>query len=365
MRILIVTQRLDAEHDVLGFFAGWVEALASASDGVEVIAQWLGDRSTGADVTVHSLGKERGAGKPRQLARLQRILWRCLVRDRAADLVFCHMCPEYVPLCAPLARLAKVPLVLWYTHGTASARLRLAVRLADRTFTASLEGFPRELRDRAGPEVVALGHGIDIRKFTVTPLPPDEGPRVVLSAGRISPVKDHALVVRAFAELLRRTGRRDLKLRVAGGAPLPEHRAVTRELERTVAGEGLEDAVSLLGPVPYPEIHRQLAACHVFASASRTGSLDKAVLEAMACGRPTVTSNPAFGPELEGYEGRLTFRPGDAADLAAKLEVLLALPRPKLESLGSELASRVGARHDLHNFARRVVREARRIAGRP
>lgn len=362
MRILIVSQRLDAEHDVLGFFTGWVEALAGAADGVEVIAQWLGDQPPSAATAVHSLGKERGLGKPRQLARLQRILWRRLVRERAADLVLCHMCPEYVPLCAPLARAARVPLALWYTHGTGSARLRLAVRLADRTFTASLEGFPRAA---AGPNVIALGHGIDTHAFPITPLPPDGGPRVVLSAGRISPVKGHQLVVRAFATLLRRTRRRDLELRIVGGAPLPEHRPVARELERLVAAEGLEAVVSLPGPVPYPEIHRQLAECHVFASASDTGSLDKAVLEAMACGRPVLTSNPAFGPELSGLEDRLIFRPGDVADLADKLESLLTLPRPRLEAIGLELAGRVAARHDLRDFARRLVREARRITGRP
>ena len=107
MRILIVTQRLDAEHDVLGFFAGWVEALAAAADRVEVVAQWVGEHPFAAATPVHSLGKEGGAGKLRQLARLERVLWRRLIRRRAVDLVFCHMCPEYVPLCYPLARLGN------------------------------------------------------------------------------------------------------------------------------------------------------------------------------------------------------------------------------------------------------------------
>ncbi len=355
MRILIVTQRLDASHDVLGFFAGWVEALAAVAE-VEVVTQWLGDHPFGDTVPAHSLGKERGAGKLSQLARLQRILWRRVVHRRAIDLVFCHMCPEYVPLCYPLARLARVPVTLWYTHGTGNARLRLAVRLADRTLTASLEGFPWSLS--ASPKVTALGHGIDTRRFTVTPLPED-GPRVVVSVGRLSPVKDHALVVAAFAALLRRTGRRDLRLRIVGGPPLPEHRAVAHELERLIAAEGLEESVSLAGPVPHGEIPRYFASGHVFVSASRTGSLDKVGLEAMACGRPVLTSNPAFRPELEGFEERLMFREGDAGDLADKLESLLSREVADLEPLGRELAGRIGGRHDLDSFAMRLLEACR------
>src|SRR5206468_1026468 len=145
----------------------------------------LGIAST---ITVQSLGKDGGASKLAQLVRLQRILYDTIVRRRAVDLIFCHMCPEYIPLCYPLARLRGIPIVLWYTHATDSARLRLAVALAQRTLTASLPGFPFR-----HPKVTPVGHGIDTRKFRISPLPPSD-PRVIVSIGRISPVKDHETV---------------------------------------------------------------------------------------------------------------------------------------------------------------------------
>jgi hypothetical protein len=82
----------------------------------------------------------------------------------------------------------------------------------------------------------------------------------------------------------------------------------------------------------------------VMVNASRTGSIDKVVLEAMACGALPLTCNEAFvpllGPELSA---RLTFRLGDPADLAAGVQRLLALPPGEAAALGARLA-RAGGR---------------------
>jgi glycosyltransferase involved in cell wall biosynthesis len=251
-----------------------------------------------------------------------------------------------VLLCTPAARLAGVPIALWYTHGTSNARLRLAVRLSRRVLTASLPEFPLK-----SPKVLGLGHGIDTQRLGPLALPPGPG-RTVVSVGRISPVKDHALVVRGFAQLLARTGREDLRLRIVGGPPRPEHEATLNQLRALVVAEGLSDRVELVGAVPHRSISRELAAGHVFVSASRTGSLDKAVLEAMACARPVLVSNPAFRTELS--DTRLSFREGDAHDLADKLEALISLSTCELEALGSTLARSVIERHDLAGFVARL-----------
>jgi hypothetical protein len=64
-------------------------------------------------------------------------------------------------------------------------------------------------------------------------------------------------------------------------------------------------------------------------SASKTGSLDKAPLEGMACGRVAVVSGAAFRAEVQGFEDLLMFRQDDCVDLADKLtEILRADRRP-------------------------------------
>ena len=90
-------------------------------------------------------------------------------------------------------------------------------------------------------------------------------------------------------------------------------------------------------------------------SASRTGSLDKSVLEAMASGRPILISNPSFRTELVGQEELLMFREGDAGHLGEQLERLVALDNEKLEALGRRLARRIVGRHDLKGFVRRLA----------
>ena len=59
---------------------------------------------------------------------------------------------------------------------------------------------------------------------------------------------------------------------------------------------------------------------------SPVGLFDKAALESMACGVPTVVCNPAFAPLLSERAGLLlTDGPGDARGLRERLASLLAL----------------------------------------
>ena len=346
MRILLITQAVDPEHDLLGFFPGWIRALRSRID-VQVVAQQTG-RGIDQD-HIDSLGKEIGRGKIAQLVRLQGIL---LNRSNHYDAVLCHMCPEYVLPSRPAAAVRGVPVLLWYTHGTASRALRLAHRLADRIFTASERDYPLV----GDGKVVQLGHGIDLKMFTPSPLPNDStAPRTILSIGRLSPVKGHEVLIHAAAVLNQRASAPPFQVRIVGGPPMGLHELYVEDLRQLVISQGLEGVVVMEGRAPYTEIPSHHAQSHLFVSASRTGSLDKAVLEAMACGRPVVTSSSSFQGELVGQEDRLMFRAGDPEDLADHLEDLLREDLASLQSLGTALAESVAERHELEAFADRLV----------
>ncbi|MGH7823153.1 MAG: glycosyltransferase family 4 protein, partial [Candidatus Binatia bacterium] len=332
MRILLVTQRIDDDDDLLGFFVEWVRRLAARVEAVHVVAREVRSHSLPPNVRVHSLGKEHGAGRLSRLARLQAILFRLLVRERSADAVLCHMCPEYALAAYPAARATGAPLFLWYTHGSPSLWLRLAHVVSNAILTASLDGFPL-----SGTNVVPTGHGIDLAKFRAGGARAENGKRVLLSLGRISPVKAHEVVIRALSQLVHENGMTDLELRIVGETPLPSQRWYFDGLQRLVRHEQLENRVRFVGSVPYRDIHRHLRECDVFVSASKTGSLDKAPLEAMASGKAVLTSNTAFRAELGGLEDRLMFRQDDAGDLAAKLGGLLDVDRGELTAIGERL----------------------------
>jgi glycosyltransferase involved in cell wall biosynthesis len=114
------------------------------------------------------------------------------------------------------------------------------------------------------------------------------------------------------------------------------------------------------GAVPYREVPRWYADSTLVVNASLTGSLDKVVLEAMASGRPVLSCNEAIPPVLAslGTEREaLHFAPGDAAQLAARIEALLERGPAGRAELGGRLRAIVRAGHEVEALMARLVRE--------
>ena len=272
MRLLIVTQTVDSEDPLLGFFHRWIEEFAKHVERVEVICLKEGHHILPTNVRIHSLGKERGArGRATYALRFLSLAWR-LRHDY--DAVFVHMNPEYVVLAGPLWRLLNKPIALWYTHKTVNLKLRIAVFFAHTVLTASAESF--RLRTK---KVRILGHGIDTNFFS-----PNLGVMrgsTVLSAGRLSPIKRHDLVIRAAKHFPN-------EVRIAGDGPEMQN------LKNLAESLSLSSSVRFLGPQTQKELREEYRRAGVFVHASETGSLDKVVLEALACGLPVITTSPAL-----------------------------------------------------------------------
>jgi len=288
MKLLIVTQAIDINDPVLGFFCRWVEEFARATrslgevgkhtEHVEVICLKLGKFNFPKNVRVHSLGKEKlkiENGKLKILSRLRyawrflSIVWR-LRHDY--DAVFVHMNPEYVILGGPLWRLLGKRVTLWYTHKSVNAKLRLAAFFSDVIFTASKESFRLENK-----KVRVMGHGIDTDFFC--PDPSVARGDWLLSVGRLMPSKRHDLAIqRAVQE-----GR---VLRIAGEGPERAH------LEALAHTRGA--TVQFLGALSQAQLRDEYRTAAYLIHTSETGSLDKVVLEALACGLPVRTNDPAL-----------------------------------------------------------------------
>src|SRR2546430_1831582 len=109
MRLLIVTQAVDRADPILGFFHRWIEGFASRVEHVSVIGQRVGEYSLPPNVSVHSLGKERGLSRWRQTILFWRLLWR---HRHEYDAVFVHMVPLWVVLGGPLWLFRGTPVYL-------------------------------------------------------------------------------------------------------------------------------------------------------------------------------------------------------------------------------------------------------------
>src|SRR5438093_3768606 len=155
-RLVFLTQAVDPAHPALAATVAQIRALAARVDEVVVLAQSASRAELPDNVRVRTFGASTRAGR---LVRFERELARTL----PADAVVAHMIPVYVVLAAPLVRLRRIPLLLWFTHWKASSTLRAAERLATAIVSVDRRSFPL-----ASPKVRPIAHGIDVTEFACT-----------------------------------------------------------------------------------------------------------------------------------------------------------------------------------------------------
>ena len=361
MRVLFITQVVDRADDNLGAVHGWIEALAREVDSVQVLALRTGTVDLPRNVSIHSLGKDRGYGKLRQLQIFHSVAGHLAFR-RQVDLFFPHMVPRYALLVAPYRFLLGIPTVMWYAHNSADLRLKLANLCVDRFVSVSRDSFPL---DPARCEVV--GHGVDTELFKPPENVPgrgEEGTIRFLSLGRISPRKELDTLVSAADLLVNRWGRQKLEFVVAGAPLAPSDHDYYRRLRSRVEELGLERLFQFVGGIPHSETVRQIQKCDFFVNMHVEGGLGKAVLEAMSCARPAFVSTPTYYEQFPSYGESFLFRPRDHEELALKMRDALEIPEEERLRIGNDLREWVVREHDVRRQMSRIVDVFRSVGRR-
>lgn len=361
MRLLILTQKVDKNDDVLGFFYFWIKEFAEHCQNIIVIALELGDyKELPKNVKVLSLGKENKNfklfKKLKYIFRFYKYIWQ---ERKSYDSVFVHMNPEYVVLGGLFWRVLSKKVGLWYTHKAVNLKLRLAEILAHIIFTASRESFCLTSK-----KVKVLGHGIKVSEF-VRPKINSQKPEIqreefkIITIGRISPIKDYETLIKAIEFLDKEFKRDDKRLLVEIiGRPITEKdNRYFLELQNIVKQKGLEKIIEFKGAVPNKEIVSYLSQADLFAHMSRTGSLDKAVLEAMAVGLPIISSNKAVINDVLDKElkDKLGYPEGNAKVMSERIKEIISLSLEEREKLGGKLRDIVKRDHSLEKLARNII----------
>jgi glycosyltransferase involved in cell wall biosynthesis len=139
--------------------------------------------------------------------------------------------------------------------------------------------------------------------------------RFVLDLGTLEPRKNIPALIRGYAAARQRGITEPLVL--AGGRGWGE-----LELEPLIARLGLTNDVRLVGFIPAAEQTLWYNAATLFAFLSRYEGFGLPVLEAMACGTPSIASNLGSLPEVVGDAGALV-DPDDDQAVGAVLATLL------------------------------------------
>jgi len=120
--------------------------------------------------------------------------------------------------------------------------------------------------------------------------------------------------------------------------------------------------VEFRAAVSYSRIEKEYADCDVFVNTAIRHSIDKAPLEAMACGRVLLTSNRNFHPLLGRHAELLVANDEHPGDLARKIVNAARMEPSEREKLGLALREIVVRDHDLHRLMKNI---AEIIAGLP
>jgi glycosyltransferase involved in cell wall biosynthesis len=141
-------------------------------------------------------------------------------------------------------------------------------------------------------------------------------PGLIVSIGRLSPEKDHLALVRAFSQI-RTPGAR---LVLVGEGPLRP------QIEALIASLGIKDRVQLTGQVSDP--FEWLMRASLSVTSSWFEGLGNALIEALACGTPVVSTDCPHGPReiLAGGEFGTLVPVGDVAAMAAAIDKALNQP---------------------------------------
>jgi len=191
---------------------------------------------------------------------------------------------------------------------------------------------------RAGDAVLIRGAGIDLTKFRMVP-EPEQGPVVVILTARMLWDKGIREFVEA-ASLIKKQGAAVRFLLV--GSPDPDNPAsISQKILESWANEG---GIEWLGH--RTDIAELLAASHIVCLPSYREGLPKSLLEALACGRPIVTTDVPGCRETvrPGYNGRLV-PARDPVSLAGALLQLIQNPaeRKAFGTNGRKMAEEIFA----------------------
>lgn len=318
-------------HEVFGRLARWgheVVVLSSGFPGCQA-------RETLDRMEIHRVGSRMtfGLHAPRYLKRhLDPNQFHVVVEDL-----------NKVPIFMPFWTHRPVVLLVHHLFGTtafreASLPVAAATWLLERSVPRVFKDIPvvavsestaADLRSRGllGQEIAVVPNGVDLEAFT--PGAPEDrfSTPTVLYLGRLKRYKGIDLVLRATARL-RKKGTA-LRLLIAGkGNDLPRLRRLREKLR-------LGDTVDFLGYVPEEEKARLLRRSWLHILTSPKEGWGISILEASACGTPTVASDsPGLRDAVADGRTGILVPHGDVEALSGAIFRILRDPQAR-ERMGA------------------------------
>lgn len=195
----------------------------------------------------------------------------------------------------------------------------------------------------------AVAHcGVDLNRFACSSQnQPGSTHLKIVCVGRLVPEKGQSLLIEAVAEMNR--------LGIPGMLTLAGDGPQRVRLEKQARGAGLAGHVNFVGTIAHDRVPALLRENDVFCLPSFAEGIPVVLMEAMACGLPTISTNVAGIPELIRHrESGLLVEPGRVDLLVDALAALAADPDLRT-ALGGRGRERVASEFEASRCARDVA----------
>jgi glycosyltransferase involved in cell wall biosynthesis len=177
--------------------------------------------------------------------------------------------------------------------------------------------------------------------------------RRLICVGRLCEQKGQLLLIDAARQLSERGTKFELVL--AGDGEM------RGELEALIARYKLQDIVRIAGWISSDQVREEILAARALVLPSFAEGLPVVIMEAMALGRPVISTFVAGIPELidPGQHGWL-IPAGDAVALASAMQACLDAPPEMISTMGRAARTKVLERHDIDKEAGKLAELFRR-----
>ena len=166
-----------------------------------------------------------------------------------------------------------------------------AVVVMTRAAAEDMAGFVSKEKIQVIPNPVILNPSVNDRKSVRKDIlalyrDPDTVKGIIVSAGRLHPVKGFDLLIRSFADVAEQCKGWNLLILGEG--------AERDKLKTLIEENSLSDRVAMPGRTE--AIHDYFRACDLYALSSRSEAFGNVIIEAMACDLPVVSVDCPYGP---------------------------------------------------------------------
>lgn len=340
MKLLVITQKIDRNDPILGFFHRWVEEFSKHCEKITVICLWKGEYNLPGNVKVISLGKENGKSRLKYIINFYKYTWR---ERKNYDAVFVHMNQEYILLGCFFWKILGKKIFLWRNHAKGNLMTRIAVLVSDKVFCTSPQSFTARF---AKTKTMPAGIDTDFFKFDQMAR---RKPNSILFLGRIAPVKNVDIFIEALREL--KNMGTEFSVTIAGGRSSKdvEYEKMIRD---KVLSYRLSDKITFTGAVSQSESLKLYREHELYVNLTPQGSMDKTIFEAIASGSAVLVSNIFFNGKLP--DGWVVSNYDDPKALALAIKSAMRDAHNYNFNARKDVASLV-EKHALKNLARELV----------